>query len=315
MKRGVIDTLRRGLDNTIANWPLLLLRFAEAFVMILIGIAAAVAIVVPVIVSLGLSADLLQTAEGIEDLFGILAERWLLILYVFGVVTFLVVVFVAIHSFVEAGSARVYVDGDRVAGPETEGPRSRFGVFSIQRWMAGASDGWWPVFWIYNLAWGLAALIMMIPMVPMALLLVVFQDTPAAIVATGCLGAIVTLGLMFAVSIVVAIWSNRAIASWAVTRLGAREALATSWIAVKRDFGRLLLASIALFVISMAGSSFFASFSFISGFLEEMNDSGIIGVMTIPVRLAASLASTAFSAALSGWFLAAFSAFAVEEGA
>lgn len=314
MKRGAIDALRRGLDNTIANWPLILLRFAEAFLFILIGIGAAVAIVVPIVVSLGVNADSLRTPEGISDLLEIAVSRWVLIGYVFAVITVIAIIFVAIHSLVQAGCVRVYTDGDRMAGPELNGPRSRFNVFSIQRFLAGAGDGWWTLFWIYNLAWGLAGIITMIPLVPVALAIVIFQETPEAMVAIGCLGAALTMMLLVLVWIVVSIWSNRAVASWGVTRAGARASLANAWRSFKLDFGRLLLAAVALFVISMAGSTFFASFSFISGLMETVNDSGVFELVTMPIRFAASLASTAFSAAMAGWFLSTFVSFAVEEG-
>jgi hypothetical protein len=54
MKRGVFDVLRRSLDTTLANWPLIGIRVGETLVMILITIAGAIAIVAPFLVSVGI---------------------------------------------------------------------------------------------------------------------------------------------------------------------------------------------------------------------------------------------------------------------
>lgn len=313
MKRGVIDTLRRGLDNTLVNWPLLVLRLAEGIVFAAVTIAAVIIAVVPLFVSLGVALADLQTPEGVEELLESLLTRWTLIFYAIGGVLLLLLVFIVIHSFLEAGSARVYVDAEKIAGPQVNGPRSRYRVFSMQRWLAGAMDGWWPVFWIYNLAWGVAGLILLIPLLPTAAGIILLQEAPAAIITIGCLGLAVTLFLMILVAVVVSIWTNRAIADWAVRRGTARETLSIAWRAVKADFGRHLLLAIAIFLISMAGSSFLASFSFFAGMTEILGrDNSAAMILSIPFRMLGTILSMAFSSVMSGWFLASYSALAVE---
>ncbi|HYR28606.1 MAG TPA: hypothetical protein VEU30_09075, partial [Thermoanaerobaculia bacterium] len=154
MKRGVFDLLRRGFDNTIANWQVTALRFAELILFFAIAIGAVIAIVAPIFISAGIDAGSFDTPEEFEGLVGLLMTKWLMVVWIFVGVLVLMTVFMLLHSFVEAGCARIFVDADRMAGPELTGPRSRYKVFTFDRWLAGAKDGWWTIFWIYNIVWG-----------------------------------------------------------------------------------------------------------------------------------------------------------------
>jgi hypothetical protein len=221
---------------------------------------------------------------------------------------------VIIHSFLEAGCARVYVDGDRVAGAEVKGSVSRYRVFSMAKWWAGAVDGWWPVFWMYNIAWGAAGLIILVPPVIALALAIAFRENAGISVGISCLGLLITFMILIPTGFVVAIWTNRAIASWAVRRGGARDTLDAAWAAFKADFGRHIVVALVMVVISIAGSMFIGSFTFFAGLGEMLGrDTGSVMVFMLPVRFAGQLLSMAFSAAMSGWFLASFCAMANES--
>ncbi|HYO78899.1 MAG TPA: hypothetical protein VE010_20725 [Thermoanaerobaculia bacterium] len=317
MRRGVFDVLRRGLDNTIANWPLLLIRFAESVLFAIIAVVAAIVILAPILVSIGINIADLASVDDVENVYAILLSKWMMLVWIVAAVTVLLAVFVAVHSFVEAGSARVYVDGERIAGPEQMGVRSRFRVFSMQRWFAGAADGWWTVFWIYNLAWTVAGAILLIPLLPTLVLMLLLRDEqPLYAIATGCLGLAVTLLLFIAVAIVTTIWVNRAIAGWAMRRSGARDALAEGWRALRADLGRHVLIAVALYIVIMAGSGFFASFSLIASLGQTFgSDSGVAFLMTLPIRILGTLCSYAFTAGVTGWFLASYATLATDDSA
>jgi hypothetical protein len=156
VKRGTFDVLRRGVDNTVANWPLILIRIAEMVILGMLAIAMLFIALVPILVSFGIELSKISSIDDIEQAAFALMEQWILLAWVFVAIFVLLVIFAAMHSLVEAGSARVYVDAEHAAGPALEGPRSRYRVFTIDRWMAGAREGWWTVFWIYNFAWGAA---------------------------------------------------------------------------------------------------------------------------------------------------------------
>jgi hypothetical protein len=313
VKRGVFDVLRRALDNTLANWPLIAIRLAETILFFVITLVAVLLIVVPVLVSVGLNLANMDSPDDVANAIFNLGAKWVLLLWIVLGVSVLLLVFVAMHAFVEAGSARVYVDAERIAGAAVDGPRARFSVFSMERWLAGARDGWWTLFWVYNIAWTIASAILLVPLLPTFAIMYSLQDAqPGAAAVTGCLGLVLTLLLFFLVAIVTSIWVNRAIADWAVRRAGTRDALAAGWTAVKGDFGRLFLIALAVFVVAMAGSTFFAGFSLFGAFGGAFSDSSAAMLMMLPLRVLTTLCSSAFSAAMTSWFLAAYASVAVE---
>jgi hypothetical protein len=195
-----------------------------------------------------------------------------------------------------------------------EGQRERFRVFSMSRWMEGATDGWWELFLVYNATWGLASLLLLIPLVPTVALMLVFRGQAGALIATGCIGLALTAMLMLVVVVLAGMWTNRSIASWAVRRGGAGDALSSGWDALRRDFGRHLLITLAVIVVGLAGSAFFGSFSFFAGIGDVFgHERGVTTFITLPLRLLVSIVSSAFSAAVTSWYLAAYAAVAVEN--
>lgn len=313
MRRDVFQTLRRGFDNTVANWGAIVVRIVEMFVLALITVIAAIAILFPIFISIGIKLAEIRTADEMVEAFDTLMRQWVLLVWILVAVSVLLIVFVALHSFVEAGCARVYVDGERVAGPAAEGARSRFRVFSMERWWSGGRDGWWQVFWIYNFAWGLAGLILLLPLIPTLVIMLVFRESPPVLITTGCIGMIVTMLLMIAVFVVVGMWTNRAIADWAVYRTGASVTLAGAWSALKADLGRHLLIALTIFVVAMAGSSFFSSFSLIARMGSSIHETLSYSLVTLPISFAATILSSIFSAAVTAWYLACYAALAVEN--
>lgn len=312
-RAGFFDVLRRGVDNAIANWPLIALRLAETILIGVIAVASVVALVVPILVSIGLVFGDLDDPEDLITVVTTLAEKWIVLVWIVIAVSVLLVLFLAIHAFVEAGRARVLVAGDRAAGPAAMGPRSRFQAFSSRAWIAGAAEGWWPLFWIYNAIWGLAGLILLLPLVPTMILVLVLRERPPLAIASGCLGLVFTVLLGVAVAIVAGIWTIRSTAEWGLGGRNAREAMRGAWSAMRDDFWRHLLVAVVMIVVGMAGSTLFASFSFIAGFGESLNDSLAFSLITLPIRFAGSILSSILSAAIGTWYLASYAAMAVER--
>lgn len=313
MKRNPFDVLRRGLDNTVANRGLIVVRLVETLVFAAIAVLTVLVVLIPIAVSVGIEFSQISTPEDVESALLNLMQKWILLVWVFIALSIVALIYVALHAFVEAGCARVYVDGERMAGPMMEGERSRFHVFSVERWYTGAKDGWWTVFWIYNFAWGVAGLIFLIPLLPTLIVTLVFRDTPAVAITGGCIGLVVTVMLMIVVGFVTGMWTERAIVDWAAHRTSASTALADAWQAIKRDLGRHLLVAVAMIVIAIAGSSLFASFSYLAAFGQMMNDSTAFALATMPLRMVGMFFNSIFSAIVSSWYLASYAALAVED--
>jgi hypothetical protein len=269
-------------------------------------------VVVPILVSIGVTLTDVATPEDIEGVLLALTQKWVVLLWILLGASVIVLVFVGVHSFVEAGCARVAVDADRAAGPQLEGSRQRYFVFTLQRWMAGAKAGWWAVFWIYNLAWGVAGLILLIPLLPTLALAILLRDNPPVAIATSCAGLVLSVMFMFVVAIVTGMWTNRAIVEWGTHGTGASASLSNGWAAVKSDLGRHLLITLAMIVIALAGSSLFTSFSFFAAFGESLHRTMVMNFFTVPLRLVGALLNWIFSAFVTSWYLASYAALAVE---
>lgn len=311
MKRSATDVLRRGFENTVANWPLILIRIAEGILLLILAVVAVVAAIVPVIVSLGINTAIAQDpADAAEAILAMLTDQWMIFLYVFAVATVILVLLVAVHSFVEAGSARVYIDGERAAGAVAAPQRRAFSVFTVDRWLGGAKQDWWSVFWIYNIAWGVAGLIMLAPLLVVAALMAVLHENAPVMMAATCLGLFVSLFIMLVVMVVTNLWCEKAIVVCVARTHRATGALGEAWREFRADAGRHVAVALILFLLMIVGTAMFASVSFVGG----LNDSPGFVLALLPLQLFGSLANSVFSTIISAWFLACFAGLSVEAG-
>jgi hypothetical protein len=317
LKRSATDVLRRGFDNMVANWPLVAIRVAEGVLCAGLAIASVFALLVPLLVSAGLShfdpnqfnINHLDPDRLGETLLAFLADHWVWILYLVLGITALLTLFIAIHSAVEAGSAQVYLDAEHAAAISRMTTRDRFSAFSMERWVEGVKRGWWATFWIYNIAWGVAGLIILLPLT-LASLVIVFTGTGVGAIVIGCLALLVTVLLAFAVSVVTNLWAQKAIVIAVARTLGARRALRESWAEATGDFARQFGVALLLLLIGIAGATMIAS---MSAGLSIGGQSLAWQLMVSPVRVVASLLNTVFSAAMAAWFLACFTSITLER--
>ena len=302
------DVLRRGFDNMMANWPLLLIRVAENVLILMLVVAAVVATVVPIIVAAGVQSfdwsDLgdLDDADIVSFARSLLLNHWGKIVWLIGAAVLVFLVAIAIHSFVVAGSARVYVDGERSA-PRPVATRKAFNMFSADRWAGGGRRHWWTVFWIYNIAWTIASAIILLPWLAVLIAILLMGQSTATVV-TGCLGMIVAFFVTIGVAIVTTVWVEKAIVVSVARNLGASGSLRHGWSEAMSDFGRHLIVAVVLFVVMFGGTGVISAFSA----LGNVNDSAVFAVVMMPVQIVVSVLHAAFSAAVSGWFLASFAA-------
>ena len=304
------EILRRGFESTIANWPLLMMRIAESIVIAGIAVVAVIAILVPIAISIGVSKIDLQNITDPYDLVRtIVFDHWLIIVWVLAGITLLIGVFLALHAFVEGGAAEILVAAERQAGDDSV-DRRRLEAFTMDRWLRGAARMWWPIFWIYNAAWSLAALIMLAPLFVIAIVLILTRGNPAAIVIS-CFGLALTFFIVLIVAIVTGVWTQKAIIVLAARDEGASAALSAGWREMRADFGRHFGVAFVIFVVAIGITGVVAMFS------VGMNFSHSAGAqfLFLPVRIGLSFVNTFVSAAIGNWFLASFAALTVSREA
>lgn len=304
MKRNITDVLRRGLDTTIANWPVIVLRIAESLVFAAIAIAGILAAIVPAIVAAGLSADeVMNSADPGGAVVEWLVSHLMLFVWIFALAFIVLGIMIAIHSFVEGGSARIYVDGERAAAKRAGAVRDDLRVFTFDRWLAGGAASWWQIFWVYNLAWSVTLMLVLVPLIITIILMLAISDTVGRVVV-GCSGVALAILILIPTGIVTSIWCKKAITICVSRAVSARDALRQGWREFRADLGRHLAVAVIVFVISMALNSL------VSGFSVPMNISQhkfpTMALMFAPVRVIAGVIQGMIGAAISSFFLACF---------
>jgi hypothetical protein len=299
MKRPITDVLRRGFDSAFANWPLIALRIAENVLFAILIIGGAIAAVVPVLVSIGLSGfNVDKPDEAAATIGTALLAHIAVFLWIFAGAFVLLCVLLVVHAFVIAGCAQTLVDAERSAGT--------LKVFNMERWLSGGRHSMWTVFWIYNITYGTTVAIVLVPLAITLAAILAFHSNGPLVACIGCFGLAVSVFLLILACVVAAIWSLKAIILAVERNLDASDATKLAWAEAKADFGRHFAVAFVLFVISFGGAMTIGMFSAVFSFPSA--HATYISLMFAPARIVISILQSAFSAAVGMWMLASFAA-------
>ncbi|HEX8153571.1 MAG TPA: hypothetical protein VF698_10615 [Thermoanaerobaculia bacterium] len=310
MKRSPFDILRRGFDNVLANWPLLIVRLGEAAALVVAGLTLLALAALPAIAYVGVTA--LPQFDSLEDVAGLaplLLGYWGVALYAIVAASVVLMILVAVHSFVEAGMLRIYVDGERAAGAMVEAPRDLYPRYSWDRFRAGAKAGWLTIFWIYNAIWGVWGMAVLIPLLPTLAGVLLLRDEPQTALGVGCVGIAIAILVMIPATIACSLWSTKALVTSVARDSGTRDSMRIAWREVRTDFVRHFVVTLIVIVVSMAASSFVSSF----GYLAALGRSGAFRLIMIPMQLIIWILSTFISGATSSWLAASYAAITPES--
>ena len=311
MKRSVGDILRLGFESMVANWPLLIIRIVESVVLVVMTLLGIVAVIVPLIVSFAgeNSWPTGDPSDAMNTILTIIATHAVMILYILVMMLVVLTVFMMVHSFVTAGSASVYIASLRQTAKIPVATRVQLDAFTTDRWFEGAKAAWWPVFGIYNIAWSVGFLIMIVPLALLGGAVIVLRENAAAAVVTGCAGAFFIVLLIVPIAIVTGIWTQKAIVDCVARRTGASDSLRAAWTEFRADLGRHLAVAAVMVLVSFGAAMVVGSMSSMMSFgLGHSNN-----LMLIPMQFSSSILNSVFSAAVGAWFLACFAALAVER--
>jgi len=295
----------------LANWQLLLIRVAEAFIYFVVIFTSIIAAIVPIVISAvgGRWSNIRDAQNPPEVVAQLILSHLPLIFFLFMLLSVVLLVLVAVHSFVEAGSARVYVDAEFSArSVEGRPPRAAFRAFSGDRWLNGGKRAWWPVFWIYNIGWSVAMLIILVPFVAIGAVFLIGGAKPASIIL-GCALLAVTVFAVIFIAIVTGVWCQKAIVICVARTLGAMDSLRAAWEDIRSDFVRHFAVAFVLMMISF-GTAMLVSFLGIGA--SSVRDPGAV-VMLMPLRFATQFASQVVSLMVAAWLTASFAALTVDR--
>jgi hypothetical protein len=289
LKRSATEILRRGFQVTVANWPVIAFRLVESMLFVGLVVAAVIAIIVPFVASVGMG-----NLNDVGGLTNALMERWVIIVYALVVAMAVVVLFIAIHAFVDAGTAQILIDSERNnAAPS----------FNIDRWLSGGRAGWWPVFWMYNVIWSVAGAVLLVPLAAtLAAMFAVTADAGKIVVA--CSGLALTFVLLLPLGVLAGMWTQKSIVVCVARNAPATESMRAARQEMRRDFGRHLVVAVIVIVVSIGGAGVISMLSMPLSFARESNPMSI-GVMA-PVQIVLSFVQGIFSAAVGTWFLASY---------
>lgn len=304
MKRSTTDVLRRGFDSTLANWQLIAIRIAENLLFVMIVIGSIMAVVVPIAVTAGMSKfDLDRAAEPMQAIAAMIVEHWLLLVYVLAIASVVLLIMVAIHSFVDAGTAKVFIDAEREAKRSATPGREAFRAFSIDRWLQGGRSSWWSIFWVYNIAWGIGGLVMLVPLLATLAGMLAISDSGGR-VAIGCLGIAVSFVIIFPLAVIIAVLTQKAIAVCVARAATASAGLRQGWSEIQKDLGRHFAVAFIVFVIAIGGSTLISLLS--APLSVARGHTPFVDLAFAPAQIAVSIVQGVFSAAVGLWFLASY---------
>jgi hypothetical protein len=273
-------------------------------VLVGIVIASIIVAIVPAVVAAGLSRDeIVNSADPAGAVISWLIGHLMLFVWMFALAFIVLGVLIAIHSFVDGGAAQIYVDAERAAARRTGSGRDAFRAFSIDRWLAGGASSWWRIFWLYNFAWSIGLIFVLVPLLMTILGMLAIGDTTGRIVI-GCAGLALAVLVLIPVGIVTSVWCTKAITICVARSLGARESLRVAWRAVRTDLGRHVAIAVIMFVVSMALNSVISAFSIPMSLTEHRMPS--MALIFTPVRLTVGVIQSIISAAVGSWLVACF---------
>lgn len=288
---------RRGLENLLGNWQLILIASAESVVLFAV-------VFLPFIVfgysKWKASASVDEFLESILQMYVAVFENPLILLVLFVAVIVVGTVALVVHSMVISGIVRVYIDGEvRMGSSEEVSYDVRPKTFSLSQWWTAAKAYWFEVFLIYNIVWGLSALIILVPIVPLLILAFTSSGDDRLLVILLAGG-----GIWLLLTVIVAFfsraWSHLAIARAIEDDLGVISSSKSALDLIAREPVNTLALVVVMALISLGAG--------IGGSVVTFSSEGMPSVMVLSVILgiAGWLINVIISSAAALWMVAGF---------
>jgi hypothetical protein len=302
MHLSAIDCVHRGLLSLRANWQLVVVQWLQTLVVVVLTVAG----LVPPIAVLGLQS-LVSFDGGPQDwsalytdllsrLAGGIAGCLPLALALVGTSLIWLLAFL-VYCYLQGGIYGILVTADRQAAPGKPRGWQWFQTFNFKDLRGWGSRNVWPYFWLINLivvvasAWALVALGL--------LALAVFAAQRWGAMAGFGVGCGSAIPLLFGM-LVVALWSNLAMADLALEDSGVWLAARRSLQTLGQRFWAVLLMLVLIVIAGLFASVFFVPVSI--GLDHVLRDQFIVRIIG---RALLTLLQWAWSGAVTVGFAAA----------
>ena len=301
------DHIGRGLDSTVANWPLILMTMVERMVMSTIFVIGFLIAAIPPVVAGALTLSKLQSVDDPADFVQkLVLDHPFALIFSLLVIAIVLIPMIIIHSFFQAGQSASLLSADEKAG-ET-GQRAAFRAFNFGLWINAAKANWWPVCVVINIVWSVAFLLAIVPVVAAVAVSVIAisngGDTEG--LRMGCFLFAISAVLMLVVSFFCGLWSQLSIFELFITRgISGWEACKRGWRQLTRRFGEALLTALLMMLI-VAGAIFALILLQIA--LASASHAGL-ALIFLPIQLLATVAQSVIGGAMSCWAIATFASF------
>ncbi len=294
-----VEILRRAFASTLANWPLLLIRFLEVVVMIVVMVGGFLLALIPA----GLAFDFSSLTKYAENPDA--AAEWFLgnigvLIYLVVAVSVLLGVAMLIHSFFEAGVTGAFIRYERNAAKwEWRDAMSRF---SVEGFFEDAGRRGWRVFLIYNIVWGVAGLFILVPIAIILAVTLLLRESPAAI-ALACCGIVLILLFAIIVAIVAGAWAQLAITIGIAGPHGAMESSSLAGDMIKAKLWKVVLVMVVMMALSIGLSMITSTMNlaFTAGAYVPGGD-----WMMLPVQILGALLDSIGSSIVGLWLASSF---------
>lgn len=305
MVDNAFTVLRRGFESAFANWPLLLVRFCEGLLIVGVVIAG----VAGSLLALGLSLDFSgvekwaehpeQAAEWLLANVGLFVA-FMIVLALIGGVAFL------IHAYVQAGVTATFVRFERL--PQRWSWREGWNRFSLGSVIESAARYGWRVFLIYNIVWGVAGLVILIPLAVLLAVVLAIGEAATAIVLT-CLGLVVIVLLSIIVGIVAGAWSQVAITVALAVDAGSVESSSRAGDVIRARLGSVVLVMVAIFAVSLGLSSLMSTMNlaFMAGKQAPGGEYWVV-----PFEIVLAFVNAAATSLVGLWMAASFAVIVLD---
>lgn len=312
--RPIGEILHRGFDNTIANWPLILVSIAGQVAMVTTALLLLVLAIIPAVL-MGIAVDWGSVTSDPEAFFeNLILAHPFFVIYVLLAIGIILIPVMMLWAFLEGGKFGIYLDGERagVGAPRRRSMR----VFEPGRWLAWGRATWWRAFWVYNIVWALVFLVLLLFMLVIGALVfaIAMAGGEAAApggVLIGCFGLLVLIPLILLAAFISNMVTQLAMSLLVRDGGGAIEKLKAAMGFIRAWPGTVIGVTLVTIVVSIAMGGIFSVFGLVFRVGEEMNEAFMIAI--IPLQLFFALLQAAISAALQCWVSATFVATVTGE--